>query len=227
MMSKALRSGTTADQFVETALDLIAETGGSIDVNLREIARRIGCAHTNLYNYFPDYPALLWEAFHRALARYADWLTEGLDESLTPPEYLRVAITNLATFPQTNPGLYRFIASDPMPTDDVPEDILETVGRMKTWLGRVILSGAESAIRPDQAAAIADVVLAYVDGETLNLINDRLVPGEDIAARIVDNALRLHRLLVADAQPTNTDDELESARSSYPTLDISIEHQGG
>ncbi len=57
----------------------------------------------------------------------------------------------------------------------------------------------------DQGRAItatfaADIVLAYIDGETLNLINGRAIPSEDLAGRIVANALRLFELLVSDAR---------------------------
>ena len=47
---------------VETALALINEEGSSSKVNLREIARRLGCAHTNIYNYYPSLDELLGRA---------------------------------------------------------------------------------------------------------------------------------------------------------------------
>ena len=226
-MAKVLRSGDTAERFVATALELIAEHGGSGQVNLRQVAKRLGCAHTNLYNYYASYPELLWEAFRRTLVVYRDWLVRDLDDSLSPDAYLRRVLENLATFPQAHPGLYRFIASDRLPTEDIPRDVLEAVGAMKRWLAAACAAGSATVIRSADATTIADIVLAYVDGETLNLINERLVPGEDIAARIVDNALRLHRLLVLDARSADPADEAHPARTHYPTLDIPIDHRGG
>jgi AcrR family transcriptional regulator len=225
-MTKVLRSGPAAERFVDTALDLIAEHGGSGHVNLRQIARRMGCAHTNLYNYFADYPELLWEAFRRTLVTYGEWITQGLDDALAPPTYLRRLVTNLATFPQVHPGLYRFIASDEMPTPDPPQDVLVTVGRMKTWLVQAVEAAAEPPVRADDGAAIADILLAYIDGETLNLINDRLVPGEDIQGRIVDNALRLHRLLVLDAAAEEPESGTERTHTRYPRLVLHLEPEG-
>ena len=46
---------------------------------------------------------------------------------------------------------------------------------------------------------IADIVLAYIDGETLNLINGRAIPDEDLGGRVETNALRLFDLLVGSA----------------------------
>ena len=41
----------------------------------------------------------------------------------------------------------------------------------------------------------ADIVYAYLDGETFNLINDRVVPGENLPERMVGNGVRLFEVL--------------------------------
>jgi AcrR family transcriptional regulator len=217
-MSKTLRIGTTADRFVETTLKLIAENGGSEHVNLRQISRRMGCAHTNAYNYFASYQDLLWTAFGRTLVIYGDWLTKELDDSLPPDAYLRRLLVNLATFPQAQPGLYRFIASDPMPISDIPADLLDTVSHMKRWLSKTLAAVSGAAMTPRDAGIIADIVLAYVDGETLNLINQRVVPGEDVHGRIVDNAMRVYGLLIADAASGGRSMGANAPRPPYPKL---------
>jgi AcrR family transcriptional regulator len=162
------------------------------------VSGRVGCARTNAYNYFTDYQDLLWTTFRDTLQTYGRFLVSGLDESLDPQEYPRQIIANLATFPQAHPGLYRFIASDPLP-GQIPDDILETVSSMKAWLSDTfaVLSGHK--VDPTAARSAAALVLAYVDGETLNLINARQAPGEDVGARIEGNAFRLFELLIKDA----------------------------
>lgn len=225
-MARLLRDGVTAERFVDTTLELIAEHGGSGDVNLRQIARRMGCAHTNLYNYFPDYAALQWEAFRRTLVTYGTWITAELDDGLPKAIYLRRLITNLATFPQAHPGLYRFIASDEMPTAEPPADVLDIVGRMKVWLGHAVEAIAEPSLRAEDSAAIADILLAYIDGETLNLINNRIAPGEDVQGRIIDNALRLHRLLVQDAAGREPGAGTRATPARYPKLVMHFEPKG-
>ncbi len=217
-MGKTLRTGPTADRFVETALDLIAESGGSEKVNLRQISRRIGCAHTNAYNYFAGYQDLLWAAFRRTLAIYGEWLTNDLDESLSHDECLRRLLVNLATFPQAHPGLYRFIASDPLPSSPIPADILDTVSRMKRWLSETLGAVSGAVVGAHDAATIADIVLAYVDGETLNLINQRVVPGEDVHGRIVHNAMRVYGLLVADAANGTPSTRADAPHPPFPKL---------
>ena len=61
-----MKKNITKEQIVEAALELIKNKSDLRGLNLREIARTIGCAHTNLYNYFPSYNDLLWET-HAAL----------------------------------------------------------------------------------------------------------------------------------------------------------------
>lgn len=187
----------TADRFVNTTLELIAEQGGSQGVNLREVARRIGCAHTNVYNYFDSYDDLLWSAFRRVLDDYAACWADELDESLAHDEYLRRLITNLVAYPQRNPGFYRFIGSDPISAGGFPDDVLDTVVAMKRQLFVAFRNCA-----PDTDPAVVDeacnIVYAYIDGETFNLINERVVPGEDVGGRIVGNAIRLFDLLTRD-----------------------------
>jgi AcrR family transcriptional regulator len=190
----------TAERFATTTLDLIAEQGGSLNVNLRQVSRRMGCAHTNVYNYFPSYQSLLWEAFRRGLDIYAAYLIHDLGPELTAREYLHRVIANLASFPEKHPGLYRFIGSDPIDLDEIPPDILDYVTGMKEWLAEAF-SAAAPGLSPREARGAADIVLAYIDGETLNLINGREVPSDNLRSRIVRNATKLFELLTDEPNP--------------------------
>lgn len=225
-MASYVGTGITADRFIIATLELIAEEGGSQDVNLRQIARRVGCAHTNVYNYFDSYDDLLWAAFRRALRDYGEFLTHDLDGALPPNEYLRRVIANLATYPSRNQGVYRFIGSDPIDLDRIPVDILESVTAMKVWLFKVV----EVVVSPEgdssDAERIANIVLAYIDGETLNLINGRVVPGEDIEERVIENALSLIEALAAPAVPRGRSSQGTQSGWAYPTLDLSGVEEG-
>lgn len=206
----------TADRFIDVTLDLIAEKGGSQDVNLREIARRVGCAHTNVYNYFSSFEDLMWAAFRRELKQYGEYLIRNLSNSLPPAEYMRRLITSLATYPEENPGVYRFLASDPIDLEAIPEDILISVSAMKEWLFDVL----EIAFAPDldheAAARVSNIVLAYIDGETLNLINGRVVPGEDVRGRVIENSLQL----IAELTGGGPKKPKANPGNAYPVLDL-------
>ena len=211
----------TAERFIDTTLELVAEEGGSQDVNLRQISRRIGCAHTNVYNYFDSYEDLLWAAFRRALRIYGEYLVHDLDDSLAPDEYIRRLITNLATYPEENQGLYRFIGSDPIDLATIPKDILDSVTAMKAWLFEVMEMVYAPDLDPAEAERIANIVLAYIDGETLNLINGRVVPGEDVKGRVIENALRMIDDLKASVVDEARQTSGESSTRPFPILDLS------
>ena len=218
-MTEPKRIGLTADRFVDTMLELIAAEGGSLNVNLRQISRRLGCAHTNLYNYFASYEDLRWATFRRTLRLYGEHLERDLDDSLAAGEYLCRVLSNLATFPEEHPGLYRFIGSDPIDLDRIPDDILETVSGMKEWLADIFRIASGPGTSADEAKSASNIVLAYLDGETLNLINGRSVPGESIRGRMVGNALRMFELLTeGSTECSSTEDYRTTPR--YPELPL-------
>jgi hypothetical protein len=71
---------------------------------------------------------------------------------------------------------------------------------MKRWLASVFEAASGPRLDAEEAQAATDIVLAYIDGETLNLINGRVLPSEDLRGRIVTNAMRIFELLAADGR---------------------------
>jgi len=74
------------------------------------------------------------------------------------------------------------------------------------------------------AENVVDIMLGYLDGETFNLINGRVLPGEDVAGRVLDNLERLFTLLTARS---NDGVSLAVACSvpgqlRFPTLEVSL-----
>jgi AcrR family transcriptional regulator len=196
-MVKKKRTGLTAERYIETTLELVSEQGGSSQVNLREISRRIGCAHTNAYNYFESREDLLWHALRRVLQQYGNAMTSGLDESESPSVNFRRLMRNMVEWSINNPGLHRFISSDPIEPEEIPQDIIENVSTLKAWISQTLRALADNQIDGEGLRELVDIMLGYLDGEVFNLINGRVLPGEDIAGRVVNNLERLFSLLTA------------------------------
>ena len=196
-MVKKNRTGPTAERYIETTMELIAEKGNSNQVNLREISRRIGCAHTNAYNYFESREDLLWHAFRKVLRQYGSAIAAGLDNSLTPHAYFRQFMRNMVEWPINNPGLHRFISSDPIDPELIPPDIIDTVVQLKQWIAQALKVLAHDRLDDAGLVNLVDIMLGYLDGEVFNLINGRVLPGEDIAGRVVDNLEHLFALLTS------------------------------
>ena len=196
-MARRKKNGSTAERYIEATLALIAERGGSAQLNLREISRRIGCAHTNAYNYFESREDLMWHAFRKVLQIYGRAMGEGLGGSLSGRAYLRRMIRNMVEWSIQNPGMHRFISSDPIDPEQLPRDIIETVITMKGWIVQVLKVLARDQVDDQELARLVDVMLGYLDGEVSNLINGRVLSGEDVAGRVVDNLEHLFALLTA------------------------------
>jgi AcrR family transcriptional regulator len=196
-MVKKNRTGPTSERYIEATLELVAERGGSTRVNLREISRRIGCAHTNVYNYFENREDLLWHAIRRVILQYGDALTHGLDASKSRRTNFLQFMRNMVEWPIQNPGLHRLISSDPLNPEQIPQDIIDTVTIMKEWIAQVLKELANNQIDGKDLTDLLDIMLGYLDGEIFNLINGRVLPGEDIAGRVINNLERLFALLTA------------------------------
>ena len=83
-----MKKNLTKEQIVETTLNLIWDKNDLRGLNLRQIARTLGCAHTNLYNYFPSYSDLLWET-HMAIQRiFMEMLIQKINKARKPEEKL-------------------------------------------------------------------------------------------------------------------------------------------
>ena len=74
-----MKKKITKEQIIETALELMRNKDDLRRLNLREIARTLGCAHTNLYNYFPSYNDLLWETHIALLGIFIDILIKKVE----------------------------------------------------------------------------------------------------------------------------------------------------
>ncbi len=196
-MTIKTRTGETAERYIDATVDLIAERGTSVGVNLREVSRRIGFSHTNAYNYFSDFDDLLWQAFRRVLKSYVNGINRDLTRDLSPRTYFRRLFRNLVEWSVENPGFHRFISTDPLDPKRIPEDIHETVMSIKAWIIAVLRTIAGERLDTDSLTGVVEITVSYLDGEMTNLVTGRQIPGEDIAGRVVDNVERVFVLLTA------------------------------
>jgi len=79
-----MNKGIDKTRIIEVTLELINREGGVQGVNLRQIARLLSCAHTNLYNYFSDGNELLWAALDEAGVKLREFVLAGLDQIEDP-----------------------------------------------------------------------------------------------------------------------------------------------
>lgn len=193
MRTKKL-DNNTYDKYVEAMLELISEKGGLTGVNLRMVSKRIGCAHTNAYNYFDGYDGLIFAAYDRALVLYGLAVTKGLDEIEDGGQYFLSFIKNIITFALENPGYYRFIGSDSFNIGDLSKETVQKAIELKTFFLDAFYSVTESMLHKEEANEDSNILMSYIDGELFNIINMRAFPDDDTANRMITNTIKLVKL---------------------------------
>jgi AcrR family transcriptional regulator len=193
----------TKEQIIETGLDLIKDKSDIRSVNLREIARVLGCAHTNLYNYFPSYNDLLWEAHmeieNRFIEKIALELVHVKDDRLKLHQFFFC----LAELYIDHKGWFRLAWLDhiddvwPQKDKAVTEKVVNTMVEMleSTWLSIYAHSPTRERIH-----SVLHDVHCYIVGEVSNFINGRglIQDSEMLKRHIAETAVIFFTLVLRE-----------------------------
>jgi AcrR family transcriptional regulator len=107
LWSDYMKKKISREQIVSTTLELVRHKNDLRELNLREIARTIGCAHTNIYNYFSSYTDLLW-ATHATLGDILlRTINRKLSETLESRQKFKCFFEVFVEFYLSNKGWFR------------------------------------------------------------------------------------------------------------------------
>jgi AcrR family transcriptional regulator len=182
---------------IETALRLIDEKQGIKEVTLRDIAKEIGCAHTNLYNYFGSLDEIFWESLSALLSRMMEYSSVGDSEEQQGENKIYLTIAKVIDFFMEHPGWYRFMWFDSLggrPSQELARSIHRPGEGFVT-----LVKMANSDIDDEKAKQVANILHSYFHGEFCKWINNRgLVEGdkEGTKAMILSNVKTLYKLLI-------------------------------
>lgn len=143
---------------------------------MREIARSLGCAHTNIYNYFPSCADLLWEA-HTALQNICiEILRTRLSASSFTDGKISVIFKTFINFYINNIGWYRLIWIENFGTSR-PESNIFAVASARRELDRLVTEAWEE-INGQEADKVeigkaVHIAHSYIIGEVSNFISGR------------------------------------------------------
>ncbi|MDP4087984.1 MAG: TetR/AcrR family transcriptional regulator [Bacillota bacterium] len=181
---------------LEKTLALVDERDGIRNVTLRDIAKEVGCAHTNLYNYFGSLEDIFWEALGKVLNKLMEFSISGLSTESDPEESVNHILSRFMDFSMDHPGWYRLIWLDSLSGKPSPEveAVLEAPAAGFTELIRT----AKDELTPEQALSIGNVMLCYLHGELCIWLNDRsfLKDRQQVRQKIQDNLRSLYKLLI-------------------------------
>ncbi len=177
------------DNFIRTTLQLIDQKQGSKGVNLRMVAKEIGCAHTNVYNYFDSFEQLLWEAYFEILKQWVEWTKHEIGTDIAAEGVLDQFIASQIDFALDHPGWYRFIWMEKM-AGHPPTEIRNFLMFMQDNFIRRIAAYYSSSIPRNKLESVSDIVHSYLHGEIMKMISGRTGMNEEkgnLKSKIIKN----------------------------------------
>jgi AcrR family transcriptional regulator len=118
---------------IATAKRLMKKEGPS-QVSFRSVARELGCAHTNLYNYFPNAETLIYESGESILQDMALAAREGLDSATSTQARLERFYSNTLQLYLDHPGWFHLIWSYPPRSERASESEARINGAIQRFV---------------------------------------------------------------------------------------------
>jgi AcrR family transcriptional regulator len=180
---------------VRAALELLEE-GGSAEVSLRAVARRVGVAASAPYRHYADRDALLSAVAAVGYRELAELLAAAHPAPSTPDDLAAVAVVYVQ-FALRRPALFRVMFGEPCDRDSAERiAATEAISAYVAAIVRQAFPGAD----PD---ALATAVWALVHGLAFLHLDGKLDASDPaaVAARVTS---AVHAVLTAPAAMTST-----------------------
>ena len=190
MVKRKQGESTGRDEFVEAVLEMLDEGVQLYALNLRQVARRVGCAHTNAYNYFSSFSEMLWWALREALERLMS--STGRNNTDLIDVYIDFALEH--------PAWFRLIWLDTLggsPPREVADFLSEPSDLFLSWLaGKLNLpKDDEHVVRG------ARMLNSFLHGELVAFTTGRLEHStSEFREQLISNTDMLYELLFGDVR---------------------------
>jgi len=191
-----MKKNITKDQIINTALELIQHKSDVHGVNLREIARTLGCAHTNLYNYFSSYNDLLWETRATLQELFAETVNTKLEAADSTEQKLTGLFETFIEMYTNNKGWFRLAWHEQIAGERPQRDIDATNNVNETLLKHAIEICQEfsgGSVDEDQVKQVLHNTICYLVGEISNYLTGKseITDGEMLKAHAGYEALNM------------------------------------
>ncbi len=152
-----------AHKIIEAAIAMMVEQGPNA-ISFRSVARSLGCAHTNIYNFFKDSDALFRACGQAILQRLNSQLQQCQEQDKTKFERLRALYATFLDFYMDHPGWFQLIWMFPIQL----KDSAQTETELKTTIHSSVAlfaSNFSHCRTIAQAHHLLHIVHAYLLGE--------------------------------------------------------------
>lgn len=208
----------TREMITETAAHLIEETGDKNSASLREIAKRLGCAHTNLYNYYGSLTEIWWDVAAWILKRMMRDTSEGMviggpSTGVSEEDLLNIFL-KFFDFSVEHPGWYRFLwleKQEGAPTPEAAKVLSEAMGSIYGTLGTI----AGGVFTPDKVRQFSDILFCYTYGEITSWLHNRRSheSRDEMRERLTVNLRLMYSLFLKESMnEQNTHDVMEDQK---------------
>lgn len=151
---------------------MIEENNGIKNVNLREIAKKLGCAHTNLYNYFGSLDEIFWESLAKALILMIEYVeTKYINDRLGEDRFFSM-ISGIIDFSTQHTGWYKLIWLESMNGYRSPEVEL-ILSKPSHIFNTELMKANNNQLTTEQAQVISNILHSYLHGELCMWIHNR------------------------------------------------------
>ena len=163
-----MKKGITKEQVINKALELMKDKEDIRSVNLRVIAREVGCAHTNLYNYFSSFDDLLKESYIKVLEIFSSMLIKNISNIDDYQLKLKIIFSKIVDFYLDNKGWFRLLWVEIIAEDKREANYLaasQTVDSFVVIIEDICKHIYSSTPSPEQIKNTVHVVHCYIYGE--------------------------------------------------------------
>lgn len=199
----ASRKPISKEQIINRTLELLQNRRNVQSLNLREIARDLGCAHTNLYNYFSSYTELLWEAHAACMEKMLEQIRMSVNTELVAECKLQAFFGAVVRVYLKNTGWFRLVWVEYL-GEHRPEDNAFAVAAAREQMNSIVAQiwqelGGTLPLN-EKLEETVHFVHSYIIGEISNYISGRqLIEQEEAFCRsVVRQAVRSTMLLLKE-----------------------------
>jgi AcrR family transcriptional regulator len=187
-------------RLVDITLRLIEENNGCRGVNLRQIAARARCAHTNVYNYFDSLEALFWAALDVALEQLINHTLTQMQSPAGKSAPLRHFLESQLDYSLAHPAHYRLFWLEPLSGKPSPQ-VMKRLEEMRVFWAHLIatniIANTKTVLTEADLIWAGQLIHGYYHGELCKLVGRRefITTASDVKERIVNNTLALTKMI--------------------------------
>lgn len=168
------------DTLIAVTIEMIQERGGAAGVSLREIARRSGCAPTNVYNHFPDLAALLNAANLQIITDFNERVPHRAMRSGSAEAVLESGVRAFVEYAVEHKGWFNSFHYERhgLPLTTSATDAAAQAG---SQMAEVVRRATAGRLSDEEVRYVTRAVYAYLLGELSAIVTGREQPVDEAA----------------------------------------------